>query len=114
MRSSDCTKSSNDESRRRPCCHPPKPPPCCSGHCSPPVRSTCERSMAGRPSPQHPSLSQLTSQPDTIPSCYRRSRHTEFPTTFRAAPDRKLGQPRPSLATLRLKDREALVAEMPV
>ena len=35
-------------------------------------------SMAGRRSPQSPSISRLTSQPETIPSCYRRSRHTKF------------------------------------
>ncbi len=29
-------------------------------------------------SPPNPSISQLTSPPKTIPSCYRRSRHTEF------------------------------------
>ena len=29
-------------------------------------------------SPQSSSISQLTSQPETIPSCYRRSRHAEF------------------------------------
>ena len=34
--------------------------------------------MVGRPSPQSPSISRLTLQPETIPSCYRRSRHTEF------------------------------------
>src|SRR5450759_1095797 len=34
--------------------------------------------MAGRRSPQSSSISQLTSQPETISSCYRRSRHTEF------------------------------------
>jgi hypothetical protein len=34
--------------------------------------------MAGRRSPQSPSISQLTSPLDPIPSCYRRSRHTEF------------------------------------
>jgi hypothetical protein len=27
---------------------------------------------------QSSSISQLTSQPETIPSCYRRSRHAEF------------------------------------
>ena len=78
MRSSGCTRSSNEGSRRRPCCRRQIPPPCCSGRCLPPVRSTCARSMAGRRSPQSPSISQLTSQPETIPSCYRRSRHTEF------------------------------------
>ncbi len=34
--------------------------------------------MAGRRSPQSSSISQLTSLPETIPSCYRRSRHAEF------------------------------------
>src|SRR5713101_7073367 len=73
-----CTKSSNEGSRRRPCCRRPIPLRCCSGRCLPPVRSTCARWMAGRRSPQNPSISRLTSQPETIPSCYRRSRHTEF------------------------------------
>ena len=35
---------------------------------------TCARSMAGRRSPQSPLISRLTSQPETIPSCCRRSR----------------------------------------
>jgi hypothetical protein len=34
--------------------------------------------MVGRRSPQSPPISRLTLQPETIPSCYRRSRHTEF------------------------------------
>jgi hypothetical protein len=34
--------------------------------------------MAGRRSQQSSSISQLTSQPETIPSCYRRSRHAKF------------------------------------
>jgi hypothetical protein len=34
--------------------------------------------MAGRRLPPSQSISRLTSQPETIPSCYRRSRHTEF------------------------------------
>ena len=34
--------------------------------------------MAGRRSPQSPSTNRLTSQPETIPSCYRRSRHAKF------------------------------------
>src|SRR5450759_5551683 len=78
MRSNDCTRSSSEGSRRRPYCRPRTPLPCCSGHCSPLARSTCARSMAGRRSPQSSSISQLTSQPETISSCYRRSRHTEF------------------------------------
>ena len=64
--------------RRRPCCHRQIPPRCYSGRCLPPARSTCARSMAGRRSPQSPSINRLTSQPETIPSCYRRSRHAEF------------------------------------
>ena len=77
-RSSGCTKNSSEGSKPRPCCRPPTPPPCCSGRCWPQARSTCARSMAGRRSPQNPSISQLTLPPETIPSCYRRSRHTEF------------------------------------
>jgi hypothetical protein len=34
--------------------------------------------MVGRPSPRSPSISRLTLPPETIPSCYRRTRHTEF------------------------------------
>jgi Arginine-tRNA-protein transferase, C terminus len=34
--------------------------------------------MAGRRSLQSPSINRLTSQPETIPSCHRRSRHAEF------------------------------------
>jgi hypothetical protein len=34
--------------------------------------------MAGTRLQQSSSISQLTSQPETIPSCYRRSRHAEF------------------------------------
>ena len=72
------TKSSSGGSKRRPCCHRRIPLPCCSGRCSPPARSTCARSMAGRRSPQSPLISRLTSQPETIPSCCRRSRHAKF------------------------------------
>src|SRR6266511_1174303 len=64
--SRDCTKNSSDGSRRRPCCPRPIPLPCCSGRCSPQDRSTCARSTVGKPSPQSPSLSQLTSPPDRI------------------------------------------------
>jgi hypothetical protein len=34
--------------------------------------------MVGRRSPQNPLISRLTLPPETIPSCYRRMRHTEF------------------------------------
>ena len=78
MRSSDCSRSSNEGSRPRPCCRRPTPPRCCSGRCSLQDRSTCERWMAGRRSPQSPLKSRLTLQPETIPSCFRRLRHTEF------------------------------------
>src|SRR5665213_2161618 len=78
MQSSVCTKNLSDGSRRKLFCHPPTPPRCCSGRCSPPVRSTCARWMVGRRSPQNPLISRLTLPPETIPSCYRRMRHTEF------------------------------------
>jgi putative transposase len=78
MRSRGCTRNSSGGSRRKPFCRRPIPLRCCSGRCSPQDRSTCARSMVGRPSPQSPSISRLTLQPETIPSCYRRARHTEF------------------------------------
>src|SRR5665647_1158337 len=92
MRSSDCTRSSSEGSRRRPCCRLQTPLPCCSGRCLPLVRSTCARSMVGRRSPQSPLISPLTLQPETIPSCYWRSRHTEFqPHSGRHPGERKNG-----------------------
>src|SRR5271169_856372 len=78
MRLSGCTRSSNEGSRLRPCCRRPTPPPCYFGRCSPPAKSICAKLMDGRRSPRSPSISRLTSQPETIPSCYRRSRHTKF------------------------------------
>jgi transposase-like protein len=54
--------------------------------CWPQDRSTCARSMVGRPSPQNQSISRLTLLPETILSCSRRMRQTEFPTAFRTAP----------------------------
>jgi len=71
-------ESSSEGSRRRPYCRPRTPLQCCSGLCSPLARSTCARSMAGRRSPQNSSISQLTSPPEKIPSCHRRSRHAKF------------------------------------
>ncbi len=52
MRSSGCTRSSNEGSRRRPRCRRQIPPRCYSGRCLPPARLTCARSMAGRRSQQ--------------------------------------------------------------
>jgi hypothetical protein len=57
---------------------PRHPRPLCSGCCLPPARSTCARSMAGEPSSQSPSISQLTPQLDPIPSTDRRSRRVKF------------------------------------
>src|SRR6266478_5945078 len=74
-RLSGCTRSSSGGSRRRPCCLPPKPLQCCSGPCLPPARSTCAKSTAGKPSPQSPSLSQLTSPPDKLCSNSRSLRY---------------------------------------
>jgi hypothetical protein len=47
--------------------------------------------MAGRRSPQSPSISRLTLPPETIPSCYRRSRHTEFQPHSRRHHLRRIG-----------------------
>ena len=74
MQLSGCTRSSNEGSKHRPCCRLQILPLCCSGRCLHQARSTCTKSMAGRRSPQSPSISQLTSQPETIPSYDRRSR----------------------------------------
>jgi transposase-like protein len=69
MQSNGCMRSSSAGSKPRPCCPQQRLPPCCSGRCSPPARSTCARSMAGRRSPRRPSISQLTSPLDPITSC---------------------------------------------
>jgi hypothetical protein len=53
-------------------------PPCYSGHSLPPATSTCQGRRMADALNKKPSLSRLTSQPETIPSCYRRSRHTKF------------------------------------
>src|SRR6202043_2377778 len=54
--------------------------------CMLPARSTCARSMVGEVWPQSPSISQLTSQLDPIPSVTRKLRHANFHTTSRPAP----------------------------
>lgn len=59
---------------------------CCSGRCSPPVRSTCARSMAGRRLQQSRSISQLTSLPERVFSKCCRSRHTKFQHKSRRHP----------------------------
>ena len=51
---------------------------------------TCAKSMAGRRSPQSLSISQLTSQPETIPSCDR-DRAAPNSNTSLAAPVEKIG-----------------------
>ena len=85
MRLSVCTKSSSDGSRRRPCCHRLRQRRCCFGRCSLPVKSACERLTVGRHWPRHPSVSQLTSPPDSVLSKCRRSRHL-IPTQIATAP----------------------------
>src|SRR6202140_1573057 len=78
MQSSVCTRNSSGGSRRKLFCRRLTPQRCCSGRCSLQDRSTCAKWMVGRPSPRSPSISRLTLPPETIPSCYRRTRHTEF------------------------------------
>ncbi|MGF6311684.1 hypothetical protein ABIB82_002998, partial [Bradyrhizobium sp. i1.8.4] len=41
----------------------------------------------GKPSPQNPSISQLTLPPETITSCYPENSPSRIPTAFRTAPD---------------------------
>jgi hypothetical protein len=60
-------------------CAPPRTQSlCCSGRCSLPARLICARSMDGRALPSSPSISQLTSQLDPIPSVVRRLRRSKF------------------------------------
>src|SRR4029077_12474294 len=84
-RSNVYTKSSSGGSKRRPCCHRQIRRRCCSGRCSPPVRSTCARSMAGTPWQQSPSINQLTSLPDPVLS-NAGDRVTEFQHNWRRHP----------------------------
>ena len=86
MPSSGYTRNSSDASRRRPCCHRPTPRRCSSGRCSPPARSTCEKSTVGKRSPPNPSITQLTSPLDQIASMPRGDCVTQIPTAFRTAP----------------------------
>ena len=72
------TRSSSAGSRPRPGCRRRIQRPCCSGRCLLPARSTCARSMVGKVWPQSPSISQLTSQLDPIPSVTRKLRHAKF------------------------------------
>ncbi|MGY3619356.1 hypothetical protein ACVJGD_005552 [Bradyrhizobium sp. USDA 10063] len=46
------------------------------------LASGSARSVAGRRSPPNPSISQLTSQPDPVPSCYSEIAPTRIPTTL--------------------------------
>jgi hypothetical protein len=72
---------------------PPIQPPCCSGRCLLAARSTCAKSMAGKPSPHRPSISQLTSRLDPIPSVFRRLRRAKFqPHSGRHLPRKSLSQ----------------------
>ena len=71
-RSNGSMRNSSAGSRPRRCCLRPKPQPCCSGHCSPPVRSQCAKSTAGRPSTRNSPTSRLTSLPDPLSSSHRR------------------------------------------
>jgi hypothetical protein len=48
--------------------------------------------MVGRPSPQNPSISRLTSPPETILSCYPQNAPSKIPTGFRTAPLPQLDQ----------------------
>src|SRR5580693_1119269 len=73
--------------------HPPIQPPCCSGRCLLAARSTCAKLMAGKPSPHRPSISQLTSRLDPIPSVFRRLRRAKFqPHLGRHLPPKSLSQ----------------------
>jgi TPP-dependent indolepyruvate ferredoxin oxidoreductase alpha subunit len=73
--SSVCMRSSSAGSRRKPCCHAPRRPLCCSGCCWRPVRSPCEKSMAGKVALKSPLTRPLTSPPDWIASSSPKARN---------------------------------------
>ena len=89
-RSNGCTKSSSDGSRRRPCCPPPKPPPCCSGRLLASGQINMRKVDGWQTLATRPSLSPLTSPPETIPSCLPETAPLQFPTTFATAPRRSV------------------------
>ena len=71
-----CTRSSSGGSRPRPCCRHRRPRRCCSGRCSPPGRSPCARSTAGKRSPPSQPNRSLISLPNPLTSSWRpRRRH---------------------------------------
>ena len=76
--------------KRRQCYHRQKQPPCCSGHCLPPARSTCARSMVGKPLAQRSSINNLTSQLDLLQSCCRKLRRAKFQPHSGRHPNRVL------------------------
>src|SRR6266496_979444 len=94
-------RNSSAGSRPRPCCPQPRPQPCCSGRYSQPVRSPCEKSMDGKPSPTSSLTSQLTSLPDPISSSNRRPRQTNS-STDRDGTDETFGEKVLALHGMRL------------
>ena len=61
-------------SRPRLCCDQPIPQPCCSGRSWHRARSSCAKSMAGRPSRLNPPSGKLASPLKSLTSTYRRYR----------------------------------------
>jgi len=85
MRSSGCTRSSNEGLRPRPYCRLPNCRHAVLGVARFRSESTCARSMAGRRSPPSPSISRLTSQLETILHVTG-LRHTHFQPRSRRYP----------------------------
>jgi transposase-like protein len=86
--SSASTRNSADASRPRPCRLAPRPCPCCSGPCSPPGKSACARSTAGRPSPSPSSPSPLTKPPDQAEITMLGERRSRISTNSQTRPRR--------------------------
>lgn len=84
--SSGGTRSSSGVSGRRPCCPRPRPRRCCSRRCSPPARSRCARSMAGRSSDSRWPTACLTAPLEPMPPLRRRHRQP-IPATFATTPN---------------------------
>ena len=81
-RTSNAVERLHEEFKRRikpkPCCRRQRQRPCCSGRCSPPGRSPCARSTAGKRSPPSQPTRSLISLPNPLTSSPWRPRRRQF------------------------------------
>jgi hypothetical protein len=69
--------------------------------------------MAGKRSPQNPLINQLTSPPETIPSCDPENAPHRFSTTFRTAPPARYGNIEAGAYKLSIAVANAIVEAVP-